>query len=73
MSSTEIETNVANFFHQIEDIPNVEIVRLDLPEFTLATLTAILVENFTRNNISELLEFRVDTFTAKADRTKFFE
>ena len=73
MTSTDIESNVLNFFNLFKEVPSVKIVRFDIPELTLATFTSILVENFTKENVSDLLEFRVDTFTAKAYRPEIFE
>ena len=73
MNWIEIESNVINFFNLLKEVPHVKIVRLDLPELTLATLTTMLVENFQRENVSELLEFRIDTFTVKTASMKFFE
>ena len=73
MTSTDIESNVLNFFNLLKEVSSVKIVRFDIPELTLATFASILVENFTKENVSDLLEFRVDTFTAKAYRPEIFE
>ena len=73
MNCTEIESNVLNFFNLLKEVPHVKIVRINLPELTLATLTSMLVENFQRENVSDLLEFKVDTFTSKTANTKFFK
>ena len=73
MNSTEIESNVLKFFNLLKEVPYVVIVRLDLPELTLKTFSTILVENFQRENVSDLLEFRVDNFTAISTSTKIFE
>lgn len=74
MKSIEIKSNVLNFFYLLKEVPSlVNIVRVDLPKITLATLTFILVENFQRENVSDLLEFRVDRFTTKTESIEFFE
>ena len=54
-------------------MPSVKIVRIDLPQLTLETFTSILEEQYERENVSEVIEFRVDKFTKNADRPKIFE
>ena len=73
MKSKDCESLVLNFFDLLQEIPSVKIVRIDIPKLTISTFTSILVEQFERENISEVLEFRVDKFTTKVDQPKIFE
>ena len=59
----EIESNVLTFFGLLKEVvPSIRIVRLDLPELTRTTFTTILCENFKRENVSDVIEFRVNVF-----------
>ena len=55
MTCKEVESKVLNFFNLIKEVPLVKIVRVDLKVLSLATFTSIIVENFQRENISDLL------------------
>ena len=52
-----VENEVYNFFEALKDLASVQKVKVSLLELKQQIITEILVENNTRANIHQLLEF----------------
>ena len=46
----------------LKKVPQINIVKVDFSKITLAFLTSILVENHQTSKVSDLIEFRAETF-----------
>jgi hypothetical protein len=73
VSYSETEICVKSFFEKIRNLSNVKKVRICLKKLNQEAITEIIIDNYNRGNIHDVLEFQVEKLVLQRTLLPHFE